>query len=103
MNGVLGIDWSLTATGLAWVNLDDGTVDTCTIRTWPDDGTVESIAHRVTHIADPIEAWADLHADDLVVLEGPVTHAPPPHRPEQPGRGRAHRKSGVVEESGRVA
>lgn len=80
MTGILGVDWSLTATGLAWVNLDDGTVDTCTIRTWPDDGTVESIALRITHIADQIEAWADLHADDLVVIEGPVTHAPSAHR-----------------------
>jgi len=80
MTGVLGIDWSLTGTGLAWINLDDGVTDTCTIRTWPDDGTVEGIARRVTHIADQIEAWADLHADDLVVIEGPVTHAPSAHR-----------------------
>lgn len=85
MSGVLGVDWSLTGTGLAWVNLDDGTADTCTIRTWPDDGTVESIARRITHIADRIEAWADLHADDLVVIEGPVTHAPSAHRSKMLG------------------
>ncbi|WP_300345176.1 hypothetical protein [Nesterenkonia sp.] len=85
MAGVLGVDWSLTATGLAWLNLDDGAVDTCTIRTWPDDGTVEGIARRITHIADRIEAWADLHADDLVVIEGPVTHAPSAHRSKMLG------------------
>lgn len=80
MTGILGIDWSMTGTGLAWLSLDSGVTDTCTIRTWPDDGTVESIARRITHIADQIEAWGDLHADDLVVIEGPVTHAPSPHR-----------------------
>lgn len=80
MTGVLGVDWSLTGTGLAWVNLDDGVTDTCTIRTWADDGSVEAIARRIQHIADQIEAWADLHADDLVVIEGPVTHAPSAHR-----------------------
>ena len=80
MSGILGIDWSMTGTGLAWVSLDSGVTDTCTIRTWPDDGTVESIARRITHIADQIEAWGDLHSDDLVVIEGPVTHAPSAHR-----------------------
>lgn len=80
MSGVLGVDWSLTGTGLAWIDLDTGRTDTCTIRTWPDDGTVEGIARRITHIADQVEAWADLYADDLIVIEGPVTHAPSAHR-----------------------
>jgi len=46
---------------------------------------VEGIARRITHIADRIEAWADLHADDLVVIEGPVTHAPSAHRSKMLG------------------
>lgn len=85
MTGVLGVDWSLTGSGVAWVNLDDGVTDTATFRTWPDDGSVEAIARRIQHIADQIEAWADLHAGDLIVIEGPVTHAPSAHRSKMLG------------------
>ncbi|MGF3056183.1 crossover junction endodeoxyribonuclease RuvC [Microbacterium sp. YY-01] len=76
---ILGIDYSLTSTGLA-VLCDDGSTDTCIIRSPKDDGSIESIVHRIEQIADEVEAWADLAADDIVVLEGFVNHARSPHR-----------------------
>lgn len=85
MTAVLGVDWSLTGTGLAWIDLESGDADTCTIRTWPDDGSIEGIAFRIQHIADQVEAWADVHAEDLIVIEGPVTHAPSAHRSKMLG------------------
>lgn len=76
---ILGIDFSLTSTGLA-VLCDDGTTDTCTIKSPKDDGSIESIVHRIEFIADKVEAWADLAADDTVIIEGLLHHAKSPHR-----------------------
>lgn len=81
---ILGIDWSLRATGLA-VLCDDGTTDVATIRPPADDGTILSIADRITYIADKVEAWADLAHGDTVVLEGVLHHAPSKHRSKMLG------------------
>lgn len=76
---ILGVDFSLTGTGLA-VLCDDGSTDTCTITSPKDDGSVSSIADRLIYIADKVESWADLSDDDTVVIEGLLHHAPSPHR-----------------------
>lgn len=76
---ILGVDFSLTGTGLA-VFGDDGSTDTCTIASPKDDGTVRAIADRLLFIADKVEAWADLSEDDTVVFEDLLHHAPSPHR-----------------------
>lgn len=81
---ILGIDWSLRATGLAAL-CDDGSTDTCTIKTTTDDGTVRSIAERIEFIADKVEAWADLADIDYVVIESPLEHAPSAHRSKMLG------------------
>ena len=72
---ILGIDFSLRATGLA-VLCDDGTTDVATVTAPQDDGTVKSVIARLTSIADQVEAWADLSAADTVVIEGVLHHAP---------------------------
>lgn len=72
---ILGVDFSLRATGLA-VLCDDGTTDVATVTAPQDDGTVKSVVERLTSIADQIEAWADLGAGDTVVIEGVLHHAP---------------------------
>lgn len=76
---ILGIDYSLTSTGLA-VLCDDGSTDTCTIKTPADDGTLEAQIDRLEFIADAVESWADLGADDTVVIEGLLHHAKSAHR-----------------------
>lgn len=76
---ILGIDYSLTCTGLA-VLCGDGSTDTCTIKTSPDDGSVESMIQRLEFIAEKVEAWADLGAGDTVVIEGLLHHAKSAHR-----------------------
>lgn len=76
---ILGVDFSLTGTGLAVIGPDE-VVDTCTIRTWTDNGTVRSFAERIEHIADSVEAWADLGSGDTIVMEDLLHHAPSAHR-----------------------
>lgn len=69
MTGFIGVDWSLTATGVvAWV---DGEWDRCTIRTKPDDGTPTGFLHRVHDIVAQIIAWADPAEGDMWAIEGP--------------------------------
>lgn len=69
MSAFIGVDWSLTGTGVAaWV---DGEWDRCTIRTKPDDGTPTGFLERVGHIAAQIIAWADPREGDVWAIEGP--------------------------------
>lgn len=76
---ILGIDYSLASTGLA-VLCDDGSTDTCTIKTPPDDGSLEAQIDRIELISTRVEVWADLQAGDTVVIEGALHHAPSAHR-----------------------
>ncbi|WP_100813053.1 hypothetical protein [Microbacterium lacus] len=76
---ILGVDFSITGTGLAILG-DNGATDTCTIKPPKDDGTVQSIAERLTFIADKAEAWSDLARGDFLVFESPLHHAPSAHR-----------------------
>lgn len=69
MTGFIGIDWSLTACGVA--AYVDGEWDRCTIPTKPDDGTIEGYLDRVEHIAAKVTAWADPAAGDVWAIEGP--------------------------------
>lgn len=73
MTAFIGIDWSLTNTGVtAFV---DGEWDRMTIRTKTDDGTPEGFLERVHHIAAKITEWADPHDGDVWAIEGPSLHA----------------------------
>lgn len=72
---ILGVDWSLRSTGLAVLG-EDGQTDVCLVTSPKDDGSVKSVADRLTFIADRIEAWADLADVDTVVIEGLLHHAP---------------------------
>ncbi|MGG7510871.1 hypothetical protein [Plantibacter sp. YIM 135249] len=70
---VVGIDLSLTSTGLAiW---DGESVRTSVIKSKTDAGTVESFLDRTAGIASAIENEADLHASDLIVIEGLSMHS----------------------------
>ncbi|RUQ07028.1 hypothetical protein D8M34_06035 [Microbacterium sp. HSID17254] len=69
MTGFIGIDWSLTACGVAAYN--DGEWDRCTIATKPDDGTIEGYLDRVHGIAAKVDSWADPADGDIWAIEGP--------------------------------
>lgn len=69
MSGFIGIDWSLTSTGVA--AFVDGEWDVCTIRTKPDNGTPTGFLERVHHIAAKITEWADPAEGDVWAIEGP--------------------------------
>lgn len=68
---VVGIDLSLTATGVARIDDTSGsaTVDTQVIKSKPDDGTLTGRRGRLEAIVDAVVGWAyDAH---LAVIEGP--------------------------------
>jgi Holliday junction resolvasome RuvABC endonuclease subunit len=69
MTAFVGIDWSLTATGV--VVWSEGEWDRCTIRTTADDGTESAFLRRVHKIAAEIIAWADPREGDVIAIEGP--------------------------------
>lgn len=69
MTGFIGIDWSMTGTGVA--AYVDGEWDRCTIKTKPDDGTLSSFLDRVEYIAAKVIEWADPREGDTWAIEGP--------------------------------
>jgi len=69
VSGFIGIDLSLTATGLA--SFQDGVWDTATVRTKADDGSETAYIERVRGIAAKIIAWSDPHDGDVWAIEGP--------------------------------
>lgn len=69
MTGFIGIDWSLTACGVA--AYIDGEWDRCTIKSKPDDGTPRAFLERVHTIAAKIIEWADPSDGDVWAIEGP--------------------------------
>ncbi len=69
MSGFIGIDWSMTACGVA--TYVDGEWDRMTVRTKPDDGTPSGFLRRVHHIASKIIEWADPAEGDVWAIEGP--------------------------------
>lgn len=66
MTRVVGIDLSMTATGIAVIDGPD--VFTYVIKSKPDDGTLEGFINRSQAIADSISAYVSLHS--LVLIEG---------------------------------
>ena len=71
MSAVIGLDLSLTSTGIAVVV--DGAIFGNTIKTGPWENDPYGI-YRRRHIADEIAVWT-LGAPDLIVMEGPVARS----------------------------
>ena len=65
---VIGIDLSMTSTGLAVI--DGGTIETHTVTSKADVGTLRSFLTRSEQIADDIDYAVSLRPTDLVVIEG---------------------------------
>lgn len=69
----VGIDFSLTATGIAVI--DDEGVSVDLVKTRPDDGTVEGFARRCRSIVHGIFETAQLFSSDRVAIEGVSMHS----------------------------
>ena len=69
---VIGIDLSMTSTGLAVI--DDGTIETHTVTSKADAGTLRSFLTRSQKMADDIDYAVSLRPTDLVVIEGLIFH-----------------------------
>ena len=65
---VIGIDLSMTSTGLAVI--DGGTIETHTVTSKADAGTLRSFLTRSQKIADDIDYAVSLRPTDLIVIEG---------------------------------
>jgi len=65
---VIGIDLSMTSTGLAVIA--NGTIETHTVKSKPDAGTLRSFLARSHNIAAGIDEAVRLHPSDLIVIEG---------------------------------
>lgn len=73
MTGYIGIDFSLTGTGVA--HYRNGEWDCTTIRSLKDDGTPTGFLRRVHKIAADIIAWADPIEGDVWAIESPAFNA----------------------------
>jgi len=78
---VIGLDLSLTSTGLAAIV--DGTAHVDRYVTRPGDGTMEHRHHRLMAITAGVWSWAG--GADLVVLEGPSYGSTTPHQHDRAG------------------
>jgi len=65
---VVGIDLSMTSTGLAVIAND--TIETHTVKSKPDAGTLRSFLARSKTIAEGIDRAVNLTPSDLLVIEG---------------------------------
>lgn len=75
---VVGIDLSLTATGVASMGHSDGDLiepGVTTVKTAPDDGTVAGFSRRCRKIASQIAETIYGECPDLVVIEGLSYHS----------------------------
>jgi len=71
---IIGVDFSLTATGVAVIDGDNATT-TSTVKTRRDDGTIDGFAQRCASITRGIIEVSDIQASDIVLIEGPALHA----------------------------
>jgi Holliday junction resolvasome RuvABC endonuclease subunit len=69
---VIGIDLSMTSTGLAVIANE--TIETHTVKSKPDAGTLRSFLARSEKIAKQIDDAVKLISTDLVVIEGLIYH-----------------------------
>lgn len=65
---VIGIDLSMTSTGIALVS--NGNITTYTVKSKPDDGRLRSFLARSDAIADVIDSRVKFLGSDLIVIEG---------------------------------
>ena len=65
---VIGIDLSMTSTGLAVIA--NGIIETHTVTSKPDDGTLRSFLYRSERIAKQIDDAVKFTSTDLVIIEG---------------------------------
>ncbi|WP_166791260.1 crossover junction endodeoxyribonuclease RuvC [Cryobacterium sp. Hh7] len=69
---VIGIDLSMTSTGLAVIA--NGIIETHTVTSKADAGTLRSFIDRSERIAHQIDEVVQFHGTDLVVIEGLIYH-----------------------------
>ncbi|MDY7542637.1 MULTISPECIES: hypothetical protein [unclassified Cryobacterium] len=69
---VIGIDLSMTSTGLAVIA--NGVIETHTVTSKPDAGTLRSFLARSERIAQQIDDAVKFTRSDLVVIEGLIFH-----------------------------
>ncbi|GLU91316.1 hypothetical protein [Agromyces sp. NBRC 114283] len=69
----VGIDFSLTATGIAVI--DGGTARTELVKTRPDDGTIDGFTRRCASIVQGLFEAGELFSGDRVAIEGVSMHS----------------------------
>lgn len=70
MTAFIGVDFSLTSTGIAC--FADGVWDACTVKTNPDDGTPSGFLRRMDSITSQVLNWADPREGDVIAIEAPA-------------------------------
>lgn len=70
MTAFIGVDFSLTSTGIAC--FADGEWDACTVKTKPDDGTPSGFLRRMDSITSQILNWTDPREGDVIAIEAPA-------------------------------
>jgi Holliday junction resolvasome RuvABC endonuclease subunit len=81
---VVGLDLSLTGTGIAWIADNPMRAATYVYRTYPGDRSVTGRCHRIVGITDVIVPLCN--GADMVALEGPSYHS---------NGGMAHERAGL--------
>lgn len=71
MSGVVGIDPSLSSTGLAYISPEGELKVSCVTSTGKQNEPVETTVQRIFHIANEVVDFVQLHKPDLVVIENP--------------------------------